>query len=115
MTRQHTLSRLRGLTLAVGVAATVGLAGCSTAKDACEDFEQALVVFFSTKCPPSLGEALISVIDQQLACDDAVGIRDEEALREECIPALDSMVCDTTMTWPASCEHQFLYVAPPAF
>ena len=87
----------------------------SAAEEACQDYKQALISFYQTRCDAITGGIAIQALEQALPCDEVLGIHDETALREECFPALETMTCGPFMQWPESCEGQLMFQPPPVF
>ncbi len=107
---------LRLCLLAATLATAPGHLSCgASGEEACEEMAATLRVFFRARCSPLVAQMLIENLDAMMACPDVVGVRDDTALREECLPAIPSMECSERMQWPASCTGQFFYGGPSLF
>jgi hypothetical protein len=72
------------------------MVGCGFARDA-EEAEALIEQQIRDSTPPRVD-----------GCEDIWGIRDRVSFRDECLPTIRTMSCDST-TPPPSCRNQLLY------
>jgi len=98
---------------AITVATAFLLVGCGVPapEAACEEVVAAFADWL-LRCDPGADRALTWEAAERyatggLGCRATVSIRDERALRDECLPAFPSLACEAA-TLPAACEDQLV-------
>lgn len=97
----------------VALIATCLIAGCdetTPAEQACLDSAQAVAAAWE-RCGYDPEAKLQDVLFELRSCEDVRRIRDEEALRAECFPALTTLDCTDLEAdlFPEPCLEQILF------
>lgn len=90
------------------LAALISPSACGVSETVCEDFST-VILSAAVRCDNILLNE--GSVDQMMQCPLAKGVWDEDQLRDECFPALETLDCGLllAMQFPDACQNQLIY------